>query len=422
MSSNRIIPVIKREVRVKLGLRFIVATIFIPMVMAAIVGIQFVLTNMKSQDKAEVTLVLEQNPAVEGLIKQSLEQADFMKSGLYTVNYEQLAGDKFQEYLNSKTPELLKDDNKSIIYVPASALTDKKIGFYSANVANADVRTKFGGIVSKALNLNYFAQNNIQNVDIGYIQTDIFIIGNKVSASGTRTESWGPIIIGGVLALLLNLGITFNAMPLMNVVVGEKANRLYEVLLTSLRPTDILWGKIIGTAIVATLQMLIWVATFVFFVFIMDTFSEQSVAFRMDFQPFVIGYYLVNYVVGILIFLTLYAGLSSMYDNQGAASTALTPLYFLLLLPMYTVFSLVSNPANTVAAILSITPFTSLYVMPARMSLIDVPVWQPLLALALNLAVLYFANYVSSKIYRVSVLATGNNPSLRQIFTWVKNH
>lgn len=422
MSSNRIIPVIKREVRVKLGLRFIVATIFIPMVMAAIVGIQFVLTNMKSQDKAEVTLVLEQNPAVEGLIKQSLEQADFMKSGLYTVNYEQLAGDKFQDYLNSKTPELLKDDNKSIIYVPSSALTDKKIGFYSANVANADVRTKFGGIVSKALNLNYFAQNNIQNVDIGYIQTDIFIIGNKVSASGTRTESWGPIIIGGVLALLLNLGITFNAMPLMNVVVGEKANRLYEVLLTSLRPTDILWGKIVGTAIVATLQMLIWVATFVFFVFIMDTFSEQSVAFRMDFQPFVIGYYLVNYVVGILIFLTLYAGLSSMYDNQGAASTALTPLYFLLLLPMYTVFSLVSNPANTVAAILSITPFTSLYVMPARMSLIDVPVWQPLLALVLNLAVLYFANYVSSKIYRVSVLATGNNPSLRQIFTWVKNH
>lgn len=422
MSSSRIIPVIKREVRVKLGIRFIIGTIFIPMVMAAIVGIQFALTNMKSQDRAAVTLVLEQNPTLEGLIKQSLEQAEFMKSGLYTVDYEQLSSDKFQGYLDSKTPELLKDDNKSILYVPASAVTDKKIGFYSANVANADVRTKFGGIVSKALNLNYFAENNIKDVNIGFIQTDINIIGNKVSASGTRTESWGPVIIGGVLALLLNLGITFNAMPLMNVVVGEKANRLYEVLLTSLRPTDILWGKIIGSAVVATLQMFIWVGAFVFLVFIMHTFTDMSAAFRMDFQPFLIAYYLVNYVVGITIFLTLYAGLSSMYDNQGAASTALTPLYFLLLLPMYTVFSLVSNPANTVAAILSITPFTSLYVMPARMSLIDVPIWQSLLALFLNLVVLYFANYVSSKVYRVSVLATGNNPSLRQIFTWVKNH
>jgi ABC-2 type transport system permease protein len=420
--SNRIGSVIKREIKVKLGWGFVMGTIFIPLIMAAIVGLQILMTNLKSENKAVVTVVFDGNAPLRALLKEGLDQEPNVKSGLYAITYEEQTADNFPSYLEKKKEELLKDDDKGIFFVPRSVLADKKMAYYSANPGNIRVRSTIGAALNKALNLNFFAEKNIQNVDIKFIQTDVDITGNKVTSSGTSEESWGPIIIGGVLALLLNLGITFNVMPLMNVIVSEKSNRLYELLLTSLKPGDIMWGKIMGTAAVATLQMVIWIVAFILLMLLMDNFGDATATLRMEFHPVIIAYYVVNFVVGLMIFLTLYAGFSSMYDNPGAASSALLPLYFVILLPMYTVFSLLSNPANIVSATLSLIPITSLYVMPARMTLIDVPFWQPLVALALNVVILYFANVIASKIYRISVLSTGNNPSLRQIAVWVRNN
>lgn len=420
-NGRRIWPVIKREVRVKLGLRFIITTLFIPLVMAAIIGTQTLLSNLKSEDTSIITVVLDNNDHLAGLIKGQIDELENVKSGRFKVDYAQVGGGTADSYVESKKTDLLADDNKSIFVVPTSAQTDKKISLYSTNPGNVEVRNRIGGAISKALNLNFLETQQIRGIDLTFVQTDVAIAGNKVSSAGTVRESWGPLIVGGVLALLLNLGITFNTMPLMSIVTAEKANRLYEILLTSLKPRDIMWGKIIGQTVIATLQMLIWIAASILLLLILNNFVGVSEAFRMELNTFVVLYYLVNYIVGLMLFLTLYVGLSSMYDNAGAASSALTPLYFVILVPMYTVFALLSNPANSVATVLSIIPITSLYVMPARMTLIDVPFWQPLLALALNGVLLYYANSLAGKIYRVSVLATGNSLSLRKALILARN-
>lgn len=420
MISRRIRSVIKREVKVKFGRGFIISTIFIPLIMAAIVGIQLLLTGLKSDSKAEITFVLAQNTAVEALLRQDLDAAPFVKSGLYTVDYKQLPTSQVPGYVAGQQKALLDDDKRSLVVIPATALTDKKIVLYSANPADTQIRTRIATAVNKALNLNFFAVNHVQNVDIGYIQTDVNVAGQKVSSGGTRAESWGPLVVGGGMALLLLLGITFHSMPTMNVVVSEKASRIYEILLSSLTPSDILWGKIFGTAIMATLQMVIWVIALVALVLLLDNFTAASATFAMDFKPILVPYFLVNYITGLMIFLTIYAGFSSMFDNPSAASSSLLPVYFCILLPFYTVFSLVSNPASHIAEVLSLVPLTSLYVMPARMAMIEVPLWQSLLALALNMVVAYGANYMAGKIYRVSVLSTGNSLSLRQVVILVK--
>ena len=78
------------------------------------------------------------------------------------------------------------------------------------------------------------------------------------------------------------------------------------------------------------------------------------------------------------------------------------------------------NPANSVAEILSIVPFKSQYVMPLRMAIIDVPVWQPLLALAINAVILYGAMICGGKIYKISILSTGQPPILKQFVQWLR--
>jgi len=420
MNTKRIFSVIRREIKVSMGIGFIAATILIPLVMFAIVGIQVLVADIKTDAESPVTVLLDPNAPFESILRDEIGKSKELTESKVKVDYATGSGNGATEFLDSKREELLGNDNMGIIYIPNTAAQDKQVSFYSANPANAHVRLKMETVINKALNQYYFTSNGIQNIDIAQIQRAVTMTGNKVSKSGTEAESWGPLIVGGTLALMLLFGVSFNSMPVMTMVVTEKASRVYEVLLGSLTPLELLWGKIIGKTLVATLQMLIWVVAMAIVLMLLNNFVDVADAFRMDINIAVFAYYVVNYVIGLMTFLTLYAGFAVSYDDSGKASSALLPVYFAILFPFYTFFSLLGNPANGVSEVLSIMPLTSLYVMPARMALINVPAWQPILALVLNVAVLYLAIVAASRLYRLSILTTGNNPSLRQLVLWAK--
>jgi ABC-2 type transport system permease protein len=421
MISPQAWAVIRREINDRRGKGFIFGTILIPFILGLIVGVQILLANLKSEDPAYVTIVLENNSSLQALLTKAFDQSDAVKKKMLHVSYQQIAASGVDAYIKSQQEALVGDNNKSVVVVPDSALKDKKVGLYSANTANMEARRQITAGINKALITSFFAQNNIQNVDVGYIQSDVGVTASKVSKRGTRVEGWGPIIVAWGLPLLLLFGVSFNAPPLMSIVVGEKASRVYELLLSSLKPRDLMWGKVIGAATMACVQMVIWVACFIALVLLMNNFGDVSDSLRIEVRPFVLMYYMLNYLIGLLIFLTLYGGLSAMYDNPSAANATLGPVYMIILLPFYTTFSLLGNPANRVVEILSMAPLTSLYVMPARMTLVDVPAWQGFVALAVNSLVLYFAITVAGKVYRLSILSTGNMPSLRQMAIWARH-
>lgn len=422
MSNSKIWIVFKREFKVSMGKSFIFSTIFIPLVMFAIVGIQVLMSDIKSDAISTVTVLVEKNSPFSDSMAQTLKQVEGTKEyELFKIDFQEIEASEFDGFLDNERQALLGDDQKSIFFIPNSAAADKEVMFYSINTGNMHVRTNMQSLFNKALNLNFFDQHNIKNVDLVFVGKDVVITGNKVSETGTEKESWGPIIIGGTLALLLLLGVSFNSLPVMSVVVGEKANRVYEVLMSSLKPLEILWGKILAKTAAASLQMLIWIIVMILALVMLDSFVDVSEAFKMEIKLWVFGYYAINYIIGLMLFLTLYAGMAAMYDDTNKASSGLLPVYFAILLPFYTVFSLLGNPANLVTEILSMAPLTSFYVMPARMMMINVPVWQPIVALLINIALLFGAMFVASKVYRISILSSGTDPSLRQIMKWVKS-
>lgn len=420
MISKHTYTVIKREIRTAVGKSFVAATIFIPLLMFAIVGIQVGLSGIKSDAEQPVIVLLEANAPFAAVMREELGSSRELAESRIKVTFARLPPGGVGAYIDSKRAELLGNANMGVVFVPNSAATDKKMSFYSANPGNVIMRTKMSAALDKALNRHYFLVNNIQGVELSQIQRPVTMSGNKVSKSGTQAESWGPLIVGGTLTLLLIFGVSFNSMPVMTMVVNEKASRVYEILLCSLKPLELLWGKVLGRTLVGSLQMLIWVGAFAIMLLLLNSFVDVADAFRMEFNVGLFGYYIVNYIVGLMTFLSLYAGFSVSFEDNAKASSALMPLFLAVQLPFYTAFSLLGNPANAVAQILSITPLTSLYVMPARMSLISVPLWQPLLALLLNLGVLYFAMLAASRIYRIAILSTGNDPSLRQLAIWAR--
>lgn len=414
--------VVRRELKVGFNRKFIFSTIFIPLIMAAIMATQISLGQLETTTATNITVVTEQNNKFQHLLEEYVTALDLVEKNVYQVSYKQIAIDDFDQLLEDEKAALLDDDFRSVFLVPNAAMTDKKITFYSANTSNGKVRENMGSAIDKALNKRYFELNNMGNVDTNFIQTDIAVSGVKVTESGTENESWGPIILGVTLAFLLLFGVMFNSVPVMNVVANEKASRVYEVLLTSLKPRDILWGKVIGVSIVGVTQMVIWLIALGILVTMLQNFVDVSHAFHMSLNPVVALYFIVNFAVGLTLFLSLYAGFSSAYDNAGDAGAVLYPLYFIILLPFYTVFAVLGNPAHPVISVLSVLPITSLYLMPARMLLIDVPFWQLFLSLAGNAVLLYLSVNVAGRIYRASILSTGNTPSLRQLFMLLKRN
>jgi ABC-2 type transport system permease protein len=140
----------------------------------------------------------------------------------------------------------------------------------------------------------------------------------------------------------------------------------------------------------------------------------------LDINPALLLYFLVNYFIGLLTFVGLYATVGSVFDNQQDAQSAAWPLLLLIMIPFFMTFSMVNNPNNPLANIFSLFPFASIMIMPVRMTLTDVALWKVALSFLINVTTVYFLFRLAGKIYRVGILRTGTKPKLSEIVKWVQ--
>jgi ABC-2 type transport system permease protein len=139
-----------------------------------------------------------------------------------------------------------------------------------------------------------------------------------------------------------------------------------------------------------------------------------------DIGLFNILYFLLNYLMGLLIFLSIFAAFGAMFDTPQDAQSSMMPVMMLIIIPFVLAFSMLRNPANGLAEVSSMLPFATILVMPARMTLIDVPMWQLGVAFVVNLLTFYVCIRSGAKIYRITILMTGKRPGWKEIYKWVR--
>jgi len=205
----------------------------------------------------------------------------------------------------------------------------------------------------------------------------------------------------------------------MQSVIEEKNNRIVEVLLSSVKSKELLTGKILGSAITGVLQMTIWLSPVIIVALTGWIKLPFEIIFNISiFQAF---YFILNFFVGLIIFLGLFAAVASIFDNVQDTQSAMFPLIMLIMIPFFITISLIKNPTNSLAKIASMFPFSSIIVMPARMALVDVPVWQFLVSFTVNVITLILIFPIAGKIYRVGILKTGKKPGLAEVIRWVRH-
>ncbi|MDP3829872.1 MAG: ABC transporter permease [Ignavibacteriaceae bacterium] len=418
MFNYRVAAVIKRELKEKLFSKaFIIMTLLIPGLIFVFGGIQALLYSTDSKNLT-FDFVVEKNELVSAFQKE-FSETKFVKNQGYSFNYLTMSRDEFKAHLDSKKDILLKEQITGIYYVPATALSDKKIEYYSKSPQNISLNRELDGPINKVLLDSYFNNKLLSADELSFARKGVDFTGFKVSKDEEIAEAgYGNLIIAYAFTFLLYISLLMMGQMTMQSVIEEKGNKIIEVILSSVSSKELMTGKILGASITGGAQMAVWLLT------IVGVSSSALLALpkeiTLSVQPDLVLFVIVNFFIGLVMFTGLFATLGSIFDNPQDASSGTMPLMMLIIIPFFIALSMMENPNKPYAEIASLVPFSSIIVMPARMSLIEVPIWQQILSIALNLLTILAIFPFAGKIYSIGILWTGKKPKWSEVVKWIK--
>lgn len=201
-------------------------------------------------------------------------------------------------------------------------------------------------------------------------------------------------------------------------VVFEKSSRVMEVLITSVKPLELMLGKVLGIGLLGLTQYAIWIAggagAYIFGMLTNNGKGGPSVDIA-SVPPSTLVYFLVFFMLGYLVYAAIYAALGSLVNKTEDVNSITTPLTLLLVATYLISLASLANPDADYVRWLSFVPFVSPMLMFMRVALGNYSWWEPTLAILLLLAATFFFAWVAAKIYRVGVLLYGKRPSFREI-------
>ncbi len=420
MINYRTKAIVKREVIQQIfSKRFLFATLSLPVFMFIVLGLQYLF--MSFEGGGNVLNVLAEEQVTLDLLQSQLSEIENNNPSDLQVTYQRLSRDELDFYIEENRAAVMAGDINAVLFVPATALDDKKVFFYSNNAGNQILLNRIRTIVNNAV-LSAFVDNRSMDDDvIEFVRMNVSIQNVRITETGTAEGDAGAQqAVAIFFNILLYISLLMVAAPAMAAVNEEKVSRVVEVVLSSVSPSELMAGKIVGSAIAGFAQMFIWLIPVVLVasgsVPLLLAFSDLDI--QLGFPMLL--YFLLNYLIGVLTFLSIFSAFGAMFDNPQDAQSSMFPVMLLIIVPFFLAFSVVNNPTSMLGVVGSLLPFFSILVMPARMVLIDVPFWQFTLAVVVNLLTFYFVVMLCGKIYRFTILMTGKRPSWKEIYKWMR--
>jgi ABC-2 type transport system permease protein len=247
-------------------------------------------------------------------------------------------------------------------------------------------------------------------------------------------------IVGYIMGFIIYVTMFIYGAIVMQGVMEEKSSRVVEIMVSSVRPFQLLMGKVLGIGAMGLVQMTLWsvlvvaglaVAGSVAALFIdptqlnvpMDATQQElleAASFSLpQIAPSIFVWFLLYFLGGYLLYASLFAAIGSAVEQQQDAQGLMYPVSLLIIVPLIFMSFMLESPHSTLSVVLSMVPFFSPILMVVRIAVTEVPFWQSGGAFLLLAATFVGAVWVSARIYRVGILMYGKKPNLRDLVRWV---
>ena len=237
---------------------------------------------------------------------------------------------------------------------------------------------------------------------------------NVLGRNGERGDSRSAFLVAYVLFFLMYMVVLLYGMNVARSIIEEKTSRVFEVLLATIQPDELLAGKILGVGAVGLTQVGIWMIAFGLLA------AQMGATSGVQISPAQVIYFVVYFGLGYALYSAVAASLGAMTNSE----QELQQLNMFMMLPLF--FSLlmlapvVTNPNSVVSRIVSQIPFCAPLLMDLRVSISMPQPWEIALSIGLILVTIYAVLWFSSRIYRVGILMYGKKPNLPEILRWLK--
>lgn len=419
---------------------FIITTLLMPLLLA-LVSVAPTLIMIFAKGEAKQISVIDNS----GIVADKLESNEEV-SFITLVN-----ADLQQELKNS-----LEKDEFGVLYIGEDIVTNpSNIQLYTNSSSSMMIEDNIADQVEEIIEQERLKEYNLENLreilDKVEVNISLSTFRNGDDEQSTASSSAASSIVGIILGFVLYFFLVIYGSIVMQSIIEEKNSRILEVLVSTVRPFDMMMGKILGVAAVAATQILVWgvliiaMSAFVIPALIpddimasvealqagadvtamaangVDTGMITAMASVLDtgYIAKIVGLLLLFMVGGFLLYAAMYAAVGASVDEAQDAQQLTTPITIPIIFAFIILTMVMNDPNSPLVVWCSMIPFTSPIVMMGRVPS-GIPTWEIILSLILLYATFVFMVWIAGKIYRVGIFMHGKKPSFKDLYRWLK--
>jgi ABC-2 type transport system permease protein len=431
--------IIKREFIAKVRNKsFIVMTFLSPLLFVGIAAFVGYLSSMKADTK-RIAIHDESGLFAKEFTSQNTKKGEYKYLDLSLIDLKFLKD------------SITNESYEGLLYIPKEKNTkdfENKIQFISNNSASISFIENVQDIIAKKLTKINLESAHLDTLAIKNAESKVNISLAKASGEeSVKGLNEIKIGIGGAFGYLIMMFIIIYGNMVMRSVIEEKTNRIVEIIISSVKPFQLMMGKIIGTSLAGLLQFLIWAIIGLSLMFAASVFFGVNVGPTARISPelmqsaqqefagtaqmyikelwnlpiaSILAGFVIYFIGGYFLYSSFYAAIGAAVDNQTDSQQFLLPIIMPLMLSVYIgFFTVINDPHGTIAIIFSMIPLTSPIVMLMRIPF-GVPLWQIAISVTLLFGTFFAVVWFAAKIYRVGILMYGKKPTWSELYRWLK--
>ncbi|RKU13328.1 hypothetical protein C6502_02890 [Candidatus Poribacteria bacterium] len=437
---HKVITVIKREYITRVKTKgFVASVLLMPVMMSIVMVLPSLMVSLQHKsDEMKTFVVFDETGEIFSKMQDALDENSFFHhEGKRVYQLIEKSSD-FSGNVDTKQQLNQQLETKEIhgyIEIPQDVFDSLQVNYYAKNITNFEEQRAFRRIISqivtnKRLEDKGYAADEVRDLMQRIRFAEYAVSGKTDTVEGEET-AMVRLGLTYILTFSLYLFTLIYGASVMRSVLEEKTTRIVEVIISSVKPHQLLFGKIIGVCLVCLTMFLIWggcaVLLFMNLNSILGLFGVEGL------PPEFIGitgiikstavpafvYFLIYFVSGFFLFSTIYAAAGAICNSEEEAQQVVTPLVMMLILPFMLMFGLFRAPDATLTVVLSHIPFFSPLLMFMRINVLAPPFWEILLNIAVMIATIVGAIFVMGKIYKIGILMYGKRPTPSELWRWL---
>jgi ABC-2 type transport system permease protein len=419
---SELLLVFKREFRERVQTRaFVLGTLLFPLFTAAVM----ILPSLFDGGEERMVVVVDEAPAGIAARFAAVLGAppEDEKSNRYRV--ETVAG-PLERVRAELIARVQAEQIDGFVVIPSDVLESNELRYRSGTIASPGMLRELRSAASEAVQAERLRQAGLDGREVASLIRRVEVDNARITAGGEeRGDAQSTFFVAYILAFAIYLMVAIHGMSVLRSVLEEKTNRIAEVLVSSMKATHLMAGKILGVASAAIIQVLVWSGLIVLLLtqpaWIAERVGIPPEAIRaMAIEPGTAILLIAFFVIGFLLFAALFAALGAAVTSDQEAQSFQMLLMVPLFLPLVFLVPLTSEPLGSTATALGLFPLTAPVAMPMRMASAPIPPLQIAASLALLLVALALVAWLAGKIYRIGILATGKRPTLAELGRWLR--